>query len=165
MGEIAYLGLGTNLGDKVQNLKNAIEVLSNIVGEIISISSIYESEPWGFESTEQFYNIVVSVRTNLSPAKLLNNCKLTELQLGRKTKSSDHYENRIIDVDILCYGDKTIEQEDLIVPHEHLFKRLFVVEPLLEVCDDDNLRKQLNQSLKKLISENRLKKLDNSELL
>ncbi len=86
MNQTVYLGLGTNLGNKKKNFRDALKALFNELGEPIKVSSIYQSEPWGFKSPNFFLNIVVSYKTALSAKDLLSICKDIELKLGRKKK-------------------------------------------------------------------------------
>lgn len=131
-----YLGLGTNLGDKENNLLLAIEKIKHDLGEIEKVSSFYESEPWGFESDSHFVNAVVKVITLLNPFEVLVKIQEIEHQMGR-IKSKKGYEDRLIDIDILYYNDEIIESETLTIPHPHIKKRDFVLNPLLEI--DSNL--------------------------
>lgn len=131
-----YLGLGTNLGDRLTNLKLAINVLSKNCGEIISVSKIYETDPWGFKSENSFYNLVVAIKTNLKPDQLLAVCLETELKLGRVRSGNNGYESRIIDVDILLYDDVQINTTSLQIPHPMIAKRNFVLNPLVEVLNE-----------------------------
>lgn len=129
-----FLGLGTNQGDKEQNLKRAIEQLSLALGRYTSLSSFIETEPWGFESDNSFLNCTVSFRTAIPPMELLEITESTERKLGRSTKSSGGiYHDRIIDIDILLYGNEIINTERLTIPHPLMHKRDFVLNPLCEI--------------------------------
>lgn len=128
-----YLGLGTNLGDKTKNLKNAIDVLSKEVGEIIDHSSIYETPPWGFESNDSFYNAVILLETHLNENELLLKCQAIEKELGRIKTLSEGYESRIIDIDILLYEGVKIQTKSLTIPHLLIEQRAFVLKPLVEL--------------------------------
>lgn len=139
MNQTVYLGLGTNLGNKKKNFRDALKALFNELGEPIKVSSIYQSEPWGFKSPNFFLNIVVSYKTALSAKDLLSICKDIELKLGRKKKSIAKYESRIIDIDILLLGDLVVNEDNLVIPHPLIEERLFVLEPLLEICDQKKL--------------------------
>lgn len=131
-----YLGLGTNLGNKENNLLLAIEKIKFELGEIEKVSTFYESEPWGFESESNFVNAVVKVATLLNPFEVLAKIQEIEHQMGR-IKSKKGYEDRLIDIDILYFNDEIIENETLTIPHPHIKKRDFVLNPLLEI--DPNL--------------------------
>lgn len=134
---VAYLCLGSNLGDKVTNLQQAVKMLTTTgMVTVVRSSAFYETEPWGNKDLDWFVNAVIEVKTKLSPRELLDLCKNTELQMGRKKRTSDTYEARNIDIDILFYGDLTINEPDLKIPHEHLHERAFEIVPLLELIPD-----------------------------
>ena len=103
---------------------------------IVRSSALYETEPWGNKDLDWFVNAVIEVKTKLSPRELLDLCKNTEIQMGRKIVESDKYEARIIDIDILFYGDFIVDEPDLKIPHEHLHERAFALVPLLELIPD-----------------------------
>ena len=133
--ERVYLGLGTNSGNKQDNLQRAIEALSLALGLPAACSSFMESEPWGFESKNSFLNCVVTFDTHLSPIELLNTTEEIERRLGRTKKSiGGQYSDRTIDIDILFYGNKVIKSERLTVPHPLLHLRNFVLQPLHEIA-------------------------------
>lgn len=132
-----YLGLGTNLGDKTANMRSAIHELDQEVGHIEKVSHMYATEPWGFESENEFLNAVCSMSTEMTAEELLKKTKEIELTLGRTAKTGKNgYADRIIDIDILLYGDDIIECDELVVPHPHMSRRLFVMEPLAEIAPD-----------------------------
>ena len=133
---LVYLGLGTNLGDKEQNLNDAVTGLSMDVGRIVSLSAFYTSEPWGFNSGNVFSNAVVLVDTNLSPFEVLARTQMIEKNLGRTLKSVTTYEDRLIDIDILLYDSLVIDQPSLKIPHPLMLKRDFVLIPLAEIAPD-----------------------------
>ena len=129
-----YLGLGTNLGDKVQNLKDAISRISDAVGRILRQSSFIETEPWGFESSNRFLNAVVLCETEKTPREVLLLTQQIERDMGRKQKSvSVGYVDRPIDIDILLYDDQTVDEPDLKIPHPLMHQRDFVMIPLEEI--------------------------------
>ena len=133
--ERVYLGLGTNSGNKQDNLQRAIEALSLALGLPAACSSFMESEPWGFESKNSFLNCVVAFDTHLSPTELLCTTEEIERRLGRTKKSiGGQYSDRTIDIDILFYGNKVIKSERLTVPHPLLHLRNFVLQPLHEIA-------------------------------
>ena len=103
---------------------------------VIRTSALYETEPWGNKNLNWFVNGVIEVKTKLTPRELLELCKNTEIQLGRPTYSGNDYEARKIDIDILFYGDLTINEKDLQIPHAHLHERAFALVPLLELIPD-----------------------------
>lgn len=130
-----YLGLGTNLGDMESNLRNALLEIQKRVGSVTSQSAFYLTEPWGFDSTNKFLNMVVEVETILTPFMLLSVTQCIEKELGRLTKSKDGiYSDRLIDIDILFYGQEIIADAALTIPHPLLHKRDFVLEPLKEIA-------------------------------
>ena len=133
---VAYLILGSNIGNRFENLKAAIKLVNKHTGKITGQSSVYESEPWGFESTTSFMNQVIRIITHLNPELLLDQLIKTEEKLGRKRSNLKGYESRIIDIDILFYDDKVINTVNLIIPHPRLHLRNFVLEPLAELIPD-----------------------------
>ena len=129
-----YLGLGTNLGDKVQNLKDAISRISDAVGRILRQSTFIETEPWRFESSNRFLNAVVLCETEKTPREVLLLTQQIERDMGRKVKSvSGGYADRPIDIDILLYDDLTVDEPDLKIPHPLMHQRDFVMIPLEEI--------------------------------
>ena len=136
MNHQVYLGLGSNLGDREANINEAIRLIGERVGTVVSQSSLIETEPWGFESTNIFLNGAVLVETSLSPREVLQITQEIEKALGRKSKTTTHhpYNDRPIDIDILLFDDQTIDEPDLKIPHPLMYKRDFVMIPLHEIC-------------------------------
>ena len=142
-----YLGLGSNLGDKKENIRQAIALIGERVGEVVRQSSLIETEPWGFESQNKFLNGVILVETTLTPRQLLKATQRIERNLGRKKKSTDsfspsllsssRYSDRPIDIDILLYDDLTVDEPDLKIPHPLMQERDFVMIPLKEILNDN----------------------------
>lgn len=129
-----YLGLGSNLGDKCLHLRTAINEIEKRIGHVECQSAFVETEPWGFESDNTFVNAVVRVDTALSPLDLLKETQAIEREMGRTHKTVDgKYSDRIIDIDILLYGDAEINLPELVVPHPRMYERDFVMKPLEEV--------------------------------
>jgi 2-amino-4-hydroxy-6-hydroxymethyldihydropteridine diphosphokinase len=127
-----FIGLGSNIGPKRQNIKNAGEKIAALEGvEIINESSLYNTSPWGKTDQQDFINQVVELETNLSPWKLLNELQQIEIKMGRQRL--EKWGPRTIDLDILLYGDEIIESEELTIPHPYIGKRLFVLVPLEEI--------------------------------
>lgn len=156
----AYLGLGTNIGDKKQNLCHAIDQIKAKIGNVCSLSSFYETAPWGFESENQFVNAALCVETTLLPEELLNTTQLIERELGRTHKSVNGiYHDRIIDIDILLYDDLTLCTPVLTIPHPHMTERLFVMAPMAEIAPELRLSPN-GLTLKEL--KNRLEEEDNT---
>jgi len=133
---LIYLGLGTNLGDKVQNLNDAVMNLSLEVGDVLSLSSFHTSLSWGYDSENEFLNAVVLLETNLSPFELLDKTQQIERNMGRTSKLTMDYEDRLIDIDILLYDNLIINQPTLIIPHYLMVKRNFVLIPLIEIAPE-----------------------------
>ncbi|MCM1265571.1 MAG: 2-amino-4-hydroxy-6-hydroxymethyldihydropteridine diphosphokinase [Candidatus Gastranaerophilales bacterium] len=136
---VAYLGLGSNIGDRVGFIQQATSLLSgdeNI--KIVSTSSFYETEPWHFKTDNWFVNAVIVVSTPLYPHQLLKVCNRVESQLGRKRSDESGYNDRTIDIDILFYDDKIYSEEEngieLTIPHPRVHERAFMLVPLLEVA-------------------------------
>ena len=133
---IAYLSLGSNLGDRHATMQQAILLLDSQAGTVDRVSSAIETEPWGFESANKFLNMCVRITTTLSPEQLLATTKDIELQLGRTTKSvNGQYHDRPIDIDILTYDDIHINTPSLTLPHPYMHERDFVMIPLREILD------------------------------
>lgn len=129
----AYLGLGSNMGDKKRYLYDAIQLLNhhNQI-TITTLSSLYETAPWGYVDQDIFMNLVVEIETSLTPLELLDVCQHIENELGRVREFK--WGPRVIDVDVLLYNDEVIESERLIVPHPYMTERDFVMIPLAEIC-------------------------------
>ena len=132
-----YLGLGTNIGNRNENLTRAIELLSLALGPYTALSSFIETAPWGFESKNGFLNCTVAYETELTPLELLDITEGIERELGRTTKSTGgKYHDRIIDIDILLYGNETVATERLTIPHPLMHLRDFVLGPLAQIAPD-----------------------------
>ena len=129
------LSIGTNIGDRQANIANAITALGQI-GKVVTVSPIYTSEPWGFESENGFYNIALILETTLSPLDLLYATQQIERGLGRTAKTTTTYTDRIIDIDIIDYNNQTIDTQTLTLPHKLMHKRNFVLYPLADIAPD-----------------------------
>lgn len=127
-----FLLLGSNLADRFLMLSKARDYIQKLVGEIKTESHIYESAPWGFKSEKAFLNQILIIDTLLNPTEILEMIKLIEKEMGR-VKTSDNYESRIIDIDILFYNNEIIELPNLVIPHPQLHKRRFTLVPLAEI--------------------------------
>ncbi len=130
---VIYLGLGTNLGDRLDNLRAARVALSPRVF-VLRASQVYETLPWGYADQPSFLNQVLEAQTLLTPRRLLAHLKSIESRLGRTP--TFRYGPRLIDIDILFYGSQIIEMDGLIIPHPHLAERAFVLFPLAELAPD-----------------------------
>ena len=128
-----YLSLGTNQGDKLENLQNAIYLIDDSIGGVQKISAIYKSPSWGFEGNE-FFNICIKVATDQLPATLLESLLSIEKELGRTRTNQTGYQNRNIDIDILLFEDEIIFSKTLTVPHSKMLERKFVMLPLAEIA-------------------------------
>ena len=132
-----FLGLGTNLGDKRDNLLTAVDHIEEKIGKVTSLSSFYETEPWGFKSDNSFLNAALCVETSLEPVAILHIIKEIEVEMGRTQKSVNKvYSDRPIDIDILLYDDMIIKTEELTIPHPLMTERDFVMKPLVEIAGD-----------------------------
>ena len=132
-----YLSLGSNLGDRLSNIQQAVCLLNldNDV-KLLKASSFYEAEPWGGVAKNWFVNAIIEVSTSLSPEELLIVIKRIEAQLGRERSENREYTDRTIDIDILFYDDKLINTENLVIPHRFFHKRAFMLVPMLEIAQD-----------------------------
>ncbi len=146
-----YLGLGSNLGNKIKNLNKAIYLLNQHKITVIKKSDFYITNPWGYTSQKTFCNAVVEVKTNLKPLKLLKKCQSIEKKIGKRKKFK--WGPRIIDIDILIYKSTRFYTKRLTIPHKYITQRLFVLLPLAQI---DNTIKLNGVSAKDLID--RLKK-------
>lgn len=132
-----YIGLGTNLGDKVNNIRMAIQSINKSIGSVNAVSSLIETPPFGFESVNMFVNAVCRVQTEYLPHDLLTQLKQIEKEMGRTQKSVNGiYMDRVIDLDILLYDNIVLDDGNLQIPHPHLHKRDFVIQPLAEIAPD-----------------------------
>lgn len=130
----AYLSLGSNIGDRQRAVTRAIELLNARAGQVLKVSSLHETEPWGFHSDNRFLNAAVSMLTTLTPKRLLAVTQGIEREMGRTEKSVEgRYADRVIDIDILLYDEETIDTPELKIPHPLMWKRSFVIEPLKEI--------------------------------
>lgn len=135
MENTAFIALGSNIGNRYDNMAKAIQILTNHPGiQLVNKSSIYETDPIGYEDQDLFLNMVIEVKTVLNANELLDTCLKTEQELGRKREI--RWGPRTIDLDILTFNDENIETEKLIVPHPRMLERAFVMIPLFEINPD-----------------------------
>lgn len=133
MDHIIYIALGTNLGDRLANLRAAIDALLPEV-PVVDKSYVYETPPWGFEDQPAFLNMVIKAETKLEPEALLTYLKRLEVDLGRE--QNFRWGPRLIDLDILFYDDLVLDSPPLVIPHPRLHERAFVLVPLADVAPD-----------------------------
>lgn len=149
----AYLSLGSNLGDRLRLIQEAVAALTVEAGSVTALSSLYETEPWGFSSPHRFLNVALALETSLSPETLLAVTQRIERDLGRTHKSVDgRYADRTIDIDLLFVGDAVLDTPALTLPHPRLHLRRFVLEPLCEIAPA-LLHPLLQKSVSQLLAE------------
>ena len=145
----AYLGLGSNIGDRKQQLLKAIDLIGNIKGiKVTKQSSIYETAPIGYPDQPNFLNLCLEIETELSPQQLLKHCLDIEQQLHRVREI--RWGPRTLDIDILLYSDDIIETDNLSVPHPRMQERAFVLIPLNDIASDKK-DPRLNQKIHDLV--------------
>jgi len=130
----AYLLIGGNLGDRMQNLAEARKMINNQAGEIIKASSLYETAAWGIVDQPDFLNQALVINTTKGPLDLLDSLLSIERELGRMR--NEKFGPRTVDIDILFYGNHIIDHPDLVIPHPRMAQRRFVLEPLCELAPD-----------------------------
>jgi 2-amino-4-hydroxy-6-hydroxymethyldihydropteridine diphosphokinase len=159
-----FLLLGSNLGQKTENLRSAENEICVKIGNLIKKSSIIESPPWGFEHKEDFLNQVLQIETQYSPFELLKAILSIEKKFGRvRSLKKNVYLPRIIDIDILFYNGSIIETEKLVIPHPKLHLRRFTLEPLQEIAPDlihPILGKTIQKLLEICTDDSKIKKLE-----
>jgi deoxyguanosine kinase len=167
---ITYLSLGTNQGNRLENLQQAIDLIADEIGSVQLIASIYETPSWGFDG-DSFFNTCTKVSTYLPPEELIERLLDIEAKLGRIRNNSNQYTNRLIDLDILLFDDEIIFSKNLIVPHPRMLERKFALAPLAEIantlihpiekkqigiclqnCNDSSEIKKINETLIRPIS-------------
>ena len=129
----AYLGLGSNMGHRLNNLQKALLIIKDQLGDIDQISSVYESKAWGFEG-DDFLNLCVAIRTHRSPKELMERILMIEEAMGRKRIQDVGFASRTIDIDILYYGTEIVENDVITLPHPEMQKRRFVLRPLSDIA-------------------------------
>ncbi len=132
-----YLSLGSNLGHRKRMISQAIRLIDERIGRVYRVSSMMESEPWGFESENKFMNACCLVHTMMEPRRCLEETQRIERELGRAEKSADgQYRDRSIDIDLLMFDDLRIDEPNLKIPHPLMHEREFVMQPLKEIIDN-----------------------------
>ncbi len=151
---IVFFSIGSNLGNRKENLKKAIYHLKKDKIKIEKISSIYETEPVGYKKQPFFYNVCIKAFAKISPLNLLKIIKKIEKKIGRK--KSKKWGPRIIDIDILFYNNIILKRKNLKIPHPEILKRKFVLKPLYEI-DSKIIHPEFNLSVKDLLKKVKLK--------
>lgn len=131
-----FLSLGSNLGNKKEIIDNALIQINRKIGSIIKVSSLFETEPWGFVSSNSFYNICIEISSSLSPFDILYLSNEIEKNFNRLEKNTKEYKDRTLDIDILFYSSIVLRTMDLTIPHREIDLRKFVLEPLNEIAYD-----------------------------
>jgi len=150
MNNLAYLSIGSNLGNREQNLKTAVQKLESI-GTVLCVSSLYETEPVEFTDQPMFLNSAVALETSASPARLIE--QLIEIEKGMGRERIQRKGPRTIDLDILLFGDQILNTEKLTIPHPAMQHRRFVLEPLAEIAPEvihPVLKRTVRELLKQL---------------
>jgi 2-amino-4-hydroxy-6-hydroxymethyldihydropteridine diphosphokinase len=157
-----FIGIGSNLGDKIDNCRKAINEITAFA-EIVNVSSLYETEPVGNEDQPNFINCAVEIKTDLSPHELLSHLNSVEDKLGRVR--GEKWGPRVIDLDIIFYDDLVMKDDDLIIPHPRAHLRRFVLEPICEIARDfihPELKTSILELLEKLGDSKMVIKLEQS---
>jgi 2-amino-4-hydroxy-6-hydroxymethyldihydropteridine diphosphokinase len=144
-----FLGLGSNLGDRAKNLDEAKIRIETSIGKIVAASSVYQTEPWGFKSENDFLNMAICVETNLNPSGLLGRILMIESEMGR-IRCEDQLSSREIDIDILLYDNEIVNEAALIIPHPRMHERKFVLVPLCEI-GSEVVHPVMNQTIESLL--------------
>ena len=148
---ICFLGIGSNIDDRLSNLNQSIALISDDLHiNFLQVSSFYESPPMYNLNLNIFLNGVIKISTSYTPFQLLRKVKKIELKMGRK-ESVERYENRIIDIDILCCENEIIESNELTVPHPNIKERKFVLEPWCDI-DSNYIIVNENRKVKELLA-------------
>jgi 2-amino-4-hydroxy-6-hydroxymethyldihydropteridine diphosphokinase len=148
---LAYLLLGSNMGERNDYIFQAEKLLEKHCGPIIKKSSMYQTEPWGIENVNPFLNKAIILNTLREPIELLKNILSIEKELGR-IRIGNQYESRTIDIDIMFIGNMVLHTENLVIPHPRLTERRFVLVPMVEIAPDF-VHPILHKTLKSLLEE------------
>jgi len=159
---LLVLLLGSNLGNRSRNLHQACLLIEKSIGPIMSVSSVYETAPWGYDSKNGFLNQCLSIGSDMDPLRILEQIHKIEAKLGRQRRSP-HYKDRLIDIDILLYGDMVLSRPDLKIPHQKLQDRRFSLVPLAEIMPDFEhpvFRKKISTLLSECIDNLPVKRIE-----
>ena len=132
---LTYIGIGTNIGDKLKNINDAIDAINHLPNtQVVNVSSVYETAPWGYVEQDNFYNICAAVETDFSPNAFLGACLGIEAGFAREGPFKNA--PRVIDIDVLLYNDLEMITDELTVPHPRMHERAFVLVPLKDILPD-----------------------------
>jgi 2-amino-4-hydroxy-6-hydroxymethyldihydropteridine diphosphokinase len=160
--KLLVLLLGSNLGNRSGNLQQACLLLADSIGLIESVSSIYETEPWGYDSQNGFLNQCITIWSDMDPDRILENIHMIEVKLGRQGRSRE-YTDRQIDIDILFYGELVLSRPDLHIPHKKIQDRRFSLVPLAEIMPDFKhpvFRKKISTLLSECMDKGKVKRIE-----
>lgn len=131
----AYIGIGTNIGDREKNIKDALNALNHLpLTKVTDVSAVYETEPWGYTEQDNFYNICVKIETEMSPEVVLGCCLGIEASMGRERPFKNA--PRIIDIDLLLYENERRDSKELMLPHPLIGERAFVLVPMNDILPE-----------------------------
>ncbi len=147
----AILLVGGNLDNRLTKYDKLYVLLEQNVGQILKKSSFYQSEPWGFESKNLFINQAIWLKTTFNPQQLLIQCQQIEKAMGRLKHQTNHYEDRVMDIDIIFFNQEVINEANLTIPHAKMAQRKFVLLPLREICPL-YFHKVLNKTVEELLN-------------
>ncbi|MEO8759560.1 MAG: 2-amino-4-hydroxy-6-hydroxymethyldihydropteridine diphosphokinase [Bacteroidia bacterium] len=164
MNEV-YLCLGGNLGNCLENLNRACQLINEKAGKLVQCSFIYQSQAWGMDAAPDFYNQVIKIETKFTAQQLISALLDIEKTLGRERIETIGYQNRIMDIDILFFNDEVIKTDLLEIPHPRLHLRQFVLQPLNEIAPNfmhPLLQKTITELLMTCPDKGEVKKLTNA---